>query len=580
MTTTLPGTSAPTGVRRSPVASHLLRLLPRAADYRDLPRTWRGDLVAGLTVGVVALPLALGFGISSGAGAAAGLVTAIVAGLVAAVFGGSPVQVSGPTGAMVVVLAPIIATHGLGALALLTLMAGAIVLLAGLLRLGRTISIIPWPVIEGFTVGIGVIIFLQQVPLVTTADQEGVGHTSVVAKAVAALGTADPSYLLSSLGAVAVVAACMLGLPRLHRSIPASLVGIVVVTVVTSLVPNPLRTIGALPTSLPAPTLPGLDLSLMSALVLPAVTVAALAAIESLLSARVAASMTEAAVYEPDRELVGQGLASIAAGLFGGMPATGAIARTAVNVRSGGRTRVAAAGHAVVLLVIIGLLAAPVSRIPLAALAGVLMVTALRMISFSAGRSILRSTRADALAYVVTAIVTISVDLVVAVVIGVVLAGVFALRGLSRATTVRREPIPGEPVVGDERIAVVAIDGPLFFVGAERVHELVTGLAGVSVVVLRMSQLELLDATGARVLSEIVQRLESRGVTVLIKGVREGHEVLMRRVGVLAALRHQHHLFTELEQAVAHARTHVAGELSRAQQSRGDGLTEDVGPPL
>lgn len=549
---------------RSTVVRHITRLVPRPVDYRDLRRTWRGDLVAGLTVGVVALPLALGFGISSGAGPAAGIVTAIVAGIVAAVFGGSPVQVSGPTGAMVVVLAPIVQDQGLGALALLTLMAGAIVLVAGVLRLGRTVSVIPWPVIEGFTVGIGVIIFLQQVPLITAAHEATAGHTSVVATAVTSFATADPAHLAWALGAVAVVAACMLGLPRIHRAIPGSLVGIVIVTVVAAVVPNPLRTIGSLPASLPMPTLPVVTPALVSHLLVPALTVAALAAIESLLSARVAASMTESGTYEPDRELVGQGFASIAAGLFGGMPATGAIARTAVNIRSGGRTRLAAVTHALVLLVIIMLLSAPVGRIPLAALAGVLMVTALRMISLSAARSILRSTRADAIAYVVTAIVTISVDLIVAVVIGVVVAGVFALRGLARATRVRRETITGETQPGDERIAVVAIDGPLFFVGAERVHELVTGLDGVFVVVLRMSQLELLDATGARVLSEIVQRLESRGVTVLIKGVQEGHEVLLRRVGVLAALRHQRHLFTDLDAAIEHARSHVARELSRS----------------
>ena len=541
------------------VGRHLLRLLPSLKDYAALPRTWRRDLLAGLTVGIVALPLALGFGISSGAGAEAGIITAIVAGIVAAVFGGSNVQVSGPTGAMVVVLAPIVASHGMGAVAIVSILAGVIVLVAGVARLGRAVSFIPWPVIEGFTLGIAIIIFLQQVPALTSATS-GASHGNVVAEAIAALASADPVYLAWAVGAVAIVAACMLLLPLVHRAIPGSLVGIVVVTLLTLVLPTPLAAIGELPQSLPAPTFPTVDLATLGTLVLPAATVAALAAIESLLSARVAAGLADTGPYDPDRELVGQGLASVAAGLFGGMPATGAIARTAVNVRSGAGTRLAAVAHAVVLLVVVLAVAGPVGSIPLAALAGVLMVTATRMVHAATVRSILRSTRADAVAFVLTAIVTVSVDLIVAVGIGMVVAGVFALRSLSRATGVHREPLAGEPQPGDERIAVIRLDGPLFFAAADRVLDTVTGLDGVSVVVLRMSQLELVDATGAHVLSEIVQRLEARGVTVLLKGVREGHTELFRTVGVLSALRHHKHLFEELPDAVEHARSHVRRE--------------------
>jgi SulP family sulfate permease len=535
-------------------------LLPRASDYTPLRRSWRGDLLAGLTVGIVALPLALGFGISSGAGAEAGLITAIVAGVVAAVFGGSNVQVSGPTGAMVVVLAPIVASHGLGAVALVSLMAGVIVLIAGALRLGRAVSFIPWPVIEGFTFGIAVIIFLQQVPALTRADAAGASHTNVVITAVEAFANADATYLLWALAAVAVVAACMLLLPLWHRAIPGSLVGIALVTFAVLWLPTPLADIGELPGSLPPPSVPPVSVALLGELALPALTVAALAAIESLLAARVAASLADTGPYDPDRELVGQGLASVAAGLFGGMPATGAIARTAVSVRAGARTRVAAVSHALVLLLVVLVAAQPVGLIPLAALSGVLMVTAVRMVHAATVRSILRSTRADAVAFVVTAVVTISVDLIVAVVIGIVVAGVFSIRSLSRATGVTREPLQGEPVEGDERIAIVRLDGPLFFAAADRVAETVTALDGVSVVILRMSQLELVDATGAHVLSEIVQRLEARGITVLIKGVREGHVELFRTVGVLKALRHHRHLFAELPAAIEHARSHVARE--------------------
>jgi len=539
--------------------AYLRRMLPGPADYRGLRRSWRRDLLAGVTVGIVALPLALGFGISSGAGAEAGLITAIVAGVVAAVFGGSHVQVSGPTGAMVVVLAPIVASHGMATVALVSVMAGVIVLAAGLVRLGRAVSVIPWPVIEGFTLGIAVIIFLQQVPALT-GPAPAASHGNAVLGAATALASADPVHLLWAVGAVALVAACMLLLPRVHAAIPGSLVGIVVVTLLALVLPTPLATIGVLPQSLPAPVLPALDLPVLSSLLLPALTVAALAAIESLLSARVAASLADTGAYDPDRELVGQGLASVAAGLFGGMPATGAIARTAVNVRSGAATRLAAVTHSLVLLLVVLVIAGPVGTIPLAALSGVLMVTATRMVHLATVRSILRSTRADAAAFVITAIVTVSVDLIVAVVIGVIVAGVFAIRSLARATGVHREAIPGEPEPGDDRIAIIRFDGPLFFAAADRVLDTVTGLGGVSVVILRMSQLELVDATGAHVLSEIVQRLEARGVTVLIKGVREGHTELFRAVGVLDALRDQRHLFDDLPAAIAHARSHIARE--------------------
>ncbi|MBD3941485.1 SulP family inorganic anion transporter [Microbacterium sp. NEAU-LLC] len=541
------------------IAATLRALLPSGADYRGLRRNWRADLVAGVTVGIVALPLALGFGVSSGLTAEAGLVTAIVAGVLAAVFGGSNVQVSGPTGAMVVVLVPIVASHGAGAVAAISVLAGVVVLAAGLLRLGRAVSFIPWPVIEGFTLGIAVIIFLQQVPLLAspTVPEAGEHSSNAVIAAAQALAGADPVYLVWALGAVAIVVACMLVAPRIHPAVPGSLIGIAIVTVLAVVLPTPLAVIGALPASLPVPSFPVVDPAALGDLAVPALTVAALAAIESLLSARVAASLADTGPYDPDRELVGQGVASIGSGLFGGMPATGAIARTAVNVRSGGRSRLASIVHAVVLLGVVLFAAGPVGAIPLAALAGVLMLTAVRMVHVGTVRSILRSTRSDAVAFVLTAVVTVSFDLIVAVVIGVVFAGVFALRGLARATTVHRELPPGEPHPEDAHIAVVSLDGPLFFAAADKVFDAVTGLTGITVVVLRMSRLELVDATGARVLTEIVQTLERRGVTVLIKGVQPGHEELFRTVGVLDSLRHHKHLFDDLPAAVEHARNHV-----------------------
>ena len=473
------------------------RLLPRRSDYHDLSQSWRRDILAGITVGIVALPLALAFGISSGVGAAPGLVTAVVAGLVAAVFGGSNVQVSGPTGAMAVVLAPIVAQHGAGSVALVTLLAGVIVLLAGVMGLGRAVTFIPWPVIEGFTLGIATVIFLQQVPAALGASAAPGQRTAPAAWI--ALRHADFGTAGYAVAVTAVVAVLMVVLPRVHRGIPESLTGVIAATVVVGALGLPVATIGTLPSHLPAPTAPHVDLVAVQTLTGAALAIAALAAIESLLSARVAATMSPTGPYDPDRELVGQGLASMACGAFGGMPATGAIARTAVNVRSGARTRVAAIVHSLLLLGVVYLATGPVAAIPLSALAGVLMVTAFRMVSARTVGRILRSTRSDAVIFVLTATVTICFDLIEAVKIGVVVAAFVTLQTVARRSSVVRQELPGPRQPGDERIALLQLDGAMFFGAAERISNAITGTdrPEVSVVIIRMSQLGILDATGA-----------------------------------------------------------------------------------
>ncbi|MFC7766896.1 SulP family inorganic anion transporter [Leucobacter soli] len=349
----------------------------------------------------------------------------------------------------------------------------------------------------------------------------------------------------------------MLALGRWLPAVPGSFVAILVVSVPVALLDLPLDTIGELPSSLPAPGLPSFDLGVLASLVGPAFAVAALAAIESLLSARVAATLANTGALNADRELVGQGLASIAAGLFGGMPATGAIARTAVNVRSGARTRAAAIAHALLLLLVVIAAAGIVSRIPLAALAGVLMVTAARMVSVSTFRRVARSGRSSAAVFLVTAFVTVAFDLVIAVGIGIAAAAFFALRALSRMSGAHLEPLPGDPQPGDERIALFRVEGSLFFGAAERLLDEVAARDDVAVVILRLSGLQLVDSTGANALGEMVTALERRGATVLIKGVRPEHLPLLERSGAIGALRHPNHLFAELEPAVEHARSHV-----------------------
>ena len=536
------------------------RFLPSRADYTNLRRSWRSDLLAGITVGIVALPLALAFGVSSGVGAAAGLVTAIVAGLVAAIMGGSPVQVSGPTGAMVVVLAPVVAVHGTGSVPLLSLMAGVMVCLLGISGLGRAVAFIPWPVVEGFTLGIAAIIFLQQVPLAT--GTAGIpGHNTLLAAIEAASGAVAPTVLLT-LALVAGVAVVMLLVQKLFRALPASLLAVLLATVAAELLQLDIPRIGPLPDSLPSPSVPVIDPSTLGSLAMPAMAIAFLAAIESLLSARVAAGMTgpdgaPSGAYSPDRELTGQGLASIAAGLFGGMPATGAIARTAVNVRSGAKTRMAAAVHAVVLLAIVYLASGMVSRVPLAALGGVLMVTASRMVSRRTVAAILRSTRSDAAVFVLTAIITVAFDLIVAIQIGLAAAALFTLRKFASLSSVQREEISGPRTEGDEHIAVFRLDGAMFFGAAERILQEISQVKDVQVAIIRLSQLRMLDATGAHALVEVICALEMRGITVLLKGVRPDHLALVTNVGVIRSLRHHKHLFVELAAAVEHARSHV-----------------------
>ena len=545
-----------------PAAHDFLRaFLPRRADYEGLRRSWRADVIAGLTVGVVALPLALAFGITTGLGAAAGLTTAIVAGIVAAIFGGSNVQVSGPTGAMTVVLVPLVARYGADAVVGVGVLAGLFVVVAGLARLGRLVTYMPWPVVEGFTLGIALIIFLQQVPAALgVAKPDGENTAAVAFRAVVAV---FGSGSLATLALVGMVVLVMTVVPRLHPGLPASLLAVALATAVALLTGWSVATIGALPSSVPTPHLGALHISDLGRFAGPAFAVALLAAIESLLSARVADGMSDGPRHDPNRELFGQGLANIAAPMFGGMPATGAIARTAVNVRAGARTRVSAVVHSVALLLIVLLGSSVVAEIPLAALAGVLMVTAVRMVEVHNVRSILRSTRSDAFVLALTAFATVAFDLIVAVEIGVATAVVLAVSKIARSASFTETPIPAE--VDDEvehrllreHIVAYRIDGALFFGAAQRFLTDLARVADVRVVILRLPDLQVLDATGAHALGELVDDLEHRGITVLLKGPRPEHERLLRAVGALDHLTSEHHVFTRLDDAIAHARLHA-----------------------
>jgi MFS superfamily sulfate permease-like transporter len=540
-------------------ATRTRQLLPRRSDWTPV-RPVR-DLTAGVMVGLVALPLALGFGASSGMGATAGLVTAIVAGAIAAVFGGSRVQVSGPTGAMTVVLLPIIATHGPDGVLVVGLLAGLILIGMGYAGAGRFIRYVPVPVVEGFTVGIAVIIALQQVPAALGVDVHAEKVLVLAARAVRTWG-AHPDWvpLLMAAGVVALV----LALSRFVPVLPGALIAVAAATVANSAFGWGAVPIGHIPDHLPSPTVPAIPWGDLDTLVLPAVAVAALAALESLLSATVADAMSVGRRHDSDRELAGQGLSNLVAPLFGGIPATAAIARTAVNVRSRAASRLAALTHAVVLLVIVLVAARWVSTIPHAALAGVLVATAAQMVRVSSLRALLRSTRGDAWVLSITAAATITFDLVTAVLIGLVVAGFFALQQTARAARLEEMPLDETDHVDEERslldehIVAYRLDGPLFFAAA---HDFLLELADVTrvrVVVLRMSRVTAIDATGAHVLADTISRLEHRRVTVLLSGVQSQHEQVLRELGVYGRLAHERHLFATTPEAIQHARAHAS----------------------
>ncbi|MBO4253102.1 SulP family inorganic anion transporter [Streptomyces griseorubiginosus] len=530
----------------------------------ELRRDPRRDLLAGLTVAIVALPLALGFGVSSGLGAAAGLATAVVAGALTAVFGGSNLQVSGPTGAMTVVLVPIVGRYGPTGVLTVGLMAGVMLVALAAARAGRYMRYVPAPVVEGFTLGIACVIGLQQIPNALGVPKPEGDRVLVVAWRAAKEFATSPNWTAVSL--TVAVAAVMLAGARWRPTVPFSILAVIAATITAQAAGlDAAKPIGDLPAGLPAPSLGFFEPGALGTLLAPAVAVAALAALESLLSASVADGMTVGQQHDPDRELFGQGLANIAAPLFGGVPATGAIARTAVNVRTGASSRLAALTHAVVLAAIVFTAAPLVSKIPLAALAGVLLATAIRMVEVGSLRAMVKATRSDALILVLTALATLALDLVYAVVIGLLVAGALALRAVARQARLDQVPLDEgdhtaeEHALLAEHIVAYRIDGPLFFAAAHRFLLELTDVADVRVVILRMSRVSTMDASGALVLKDAVEKLNRRGILVLASGIRADQRQVLDSVGALELLRYEGREYDTTPEAIQGAREHLEG---------------------
>jgi sulfate permease, SulP family len=506
----------------------------------------RNNVLAGVVVGIVALPLAMAFAIASGARPEQGLYTAIVAALLTSIFGGTRAQISGPTGAFIAVLAIITAQHGIAGMQIATLMAGVILLVFGFARLGAVIKYIPDPVIAGFTAGIGVIIFVGQWKdfLGLTPAPSGLRFHEKLWSLIEALPTLNPATVGLALLALLILTVGA----RFLRRIPAPLVALIVVTAVQAVfhfegVATIGSAFGAIPRGLPAFSIPSLDLARVLSLVGPAFTIALLGAIESLLSAVVADGMAGTR-HDSNQELIGQGIANIVAPLFGGFAATGAIARTATNIRNGATSPLAGIVHSVFLILVILVLAPLASAIPLCCLSAILFVVAWNMSELPHVVRLVRGApKVDAGILLLTFFLTVFVDLVVAVNVGVILAALFFMRRMADSVNVEQQqapwPDPGTAeaaaVAANNGVVVFSIDGPIFFGAAEKLERTLAHIQRpATTLILRMGNVPFVDATGIFAIEEIISDFKRHGATVLLVEVRSNVRYKLERSGVIA----------------------------------------------
>lgn len=497
---------------------------------------FKDDAVAGIVVGIVALPLAIAFAIASGVSPAIGLITAITGGFIVSVFGGNSVQIGGPTGAFIVIVYGIIAQYGLEGLAIATLLAGAILIMMGFFRLGTIIKFIPYPVVVGFTAGIALTIFSTQIN-----DFFGLGLKEVPSDFISKWGVYlrnfDAIDLTSTLVALASLAVIVMA-PKLSKRIPGALLAIILATAIVYLFDIPVETIGSrfgrLKTDIPLPHGFELSMSTVNSLLPSAFTIAILCAIESLLSATVADGVTGSRT-DSNSELIGQGLANMIVPLFGGIPVTGAIARTMTNITNGGRTPVAGIIHAIVLLMIFLLLMPLIQLVPMSTLAAVLIVVSYNMSGWRTVRAIFSNPKSDVSVLVVTFLLTVIFDLTIAIEIGLLLAVVLFLRRVTENTEIR--------VYGDKLdaaadtdlstheeldlapgVQVYEIDGPFFFGVATKFDEMMRTTVGETrpkVRIIRMRKVPFIDSTGLHNLEILINSSRAEGIDIVLSGVRD-----------------------------------------------------------
>ncbi|HEY6401377.1 MAG TPA: sulfate permease [Blastocatellia bacterium] len=531
-------------------------------------KQFSADLVAGLIVGVVALPLAIAFAIASGVKPEQGIYTAIIAGLLIGALGGSRAQISGPTGAFIVIIYDIVQKYGYDGLAVATIIAGFILIVMGLMRLGAFLKFIPFPVTVGFTSGIALIIFSGQI-----RDFFGLKMAEPPANFVEKWSAYFHSITTVDWRSIAIGALSLLIVfmwPRITPKIPGSLIAIIVATLVTQLLGLDVETIGsrfgAVPSTLPAPRFPHLSWGLITQMFSPAITIALLAAIESLLAAVVADGMMGSR-HRSNMELIAQGMGNIISPVFQGIPATGAIARTATNIKSGGRTPISAIIHAVTLLLIMLFFGRWAALIPMPALAAILIFVAYNMSEYHAFLKLLRSPKSDVAVLLVTFFLTVLIDLTVAIQVGVVLAAFLFMQRMSNVAQVNsitedlreEEEKPDDPRAISKRAAppgveVFEVFGSLFFGAIERFKDAMPRVEKApKVLIIRMRMVPAIDATGLHALEDALERTRREGGTLMLTGVAEQPRRAMEQSGFLEKIGHEN-VVDSIDEALQRAR--------------------------
>lgn len=525
-----------------------------AMRHYDMAR-FKADLIAGIVVGIVALPLAIAFGIASGVSPTVGLITAIIGGFLVSALGGCSVQIGGPTGAFIVIVYNIIATYGLEGLAIATCMAGLILVGLGLFHLGTVIKFIPYPIVVGFTAGIALTIFSTQIN-----DFLGLGLSNVPSEFLPKWGVylshlSDVDWLTLGVGLVSLL--IIIIAPKVNKKLPGALLSIIIVTAVTALVPGlEVETIGdrfgSLPTDIPEPRGFELNMATINLLLPSAFTIAVLGAIESLLSATVADGVTGSRTNS-NTELIGQGIANIVVPFFGGIPVTGAIARTMTNITNGGRTPVAGVVHAVVLLLIFMFLMPLINMVPMACLAAVLIMVSYNMSGWRTVRAIFHNPKSDVSVLVVTFLLTVIFDLTIAIEIGLLLAVILFLRRVMENTQIKAysgqlDVSDGTEVTTHEvldvakGVEVYEIDGPFFFGVATKFDELMrTSMSRKPLVrIIRMRRVPFIDATGVHNLEILIKSSQTEGIHVVLSGVNPGVHKVLDAAGIPALVGADH----------------------------------------
>jgi sulfate permease, SulP family len=495
-------------------------------------KQFTGDLIAGIIVGIVALPLAIAFAIASGVSPEKGLLTAIIAGFIISVFGGSRVQIGGPTGAFIVIVYGIVQQYGTNGLIIATFIAGIMLMIMGLARFGSVIKFIPHPLIVGFTSGIAVIIFSSQIKDLLGLSMDAVPadfinkwnvyfqHLSTINWYAVTIGTGTVAIILLS--------------PRLTRIVPGSLIAIVLATLAVQVLHLPVETIGSrfgkIPSSIPSPTIPHLDWEIIKNLIKPAFSIAILGGIESLLSAVVADGMI-GGNHKSNMELVAQGAANIASALFGGIPATGAIARTATNIKNGGRTPVAGIIHACTLLFIMLLVGKWATLIPMSCLAGILIIVAYNMSEYETFINITKGSRSDAAVLITTFLLTVFFDLTLAIEIGMILAVFLFMRRMIKISNVsallneNSESLNGDAkpsiVKIPKDVEVFELSGPFFFGAAYKFKDAIKVIEKKpKVLIVKMNHVPVIDATGLHTIRDVLHMCRADEIQLIISGIQ------------------------------------------------------------